>query len=116
MSWSALIRQAHRWLSIVFTLAVIANFATMAFGEPPAYAEMLVQKREGGHRALRGMERHLAKRYFRVAGRYTVADIALYAYTHVADEGGISLQDYPAIRAWLHRVAAQPRHVPMLDE
>jgi glutathione S-transferase len=43
----------------------------------------------------------------------TLADIALYAYTHVADEGGFSLADYPAVRAWLDRVAAEPGHVPI---
>ena len=50
-----------------------------------------------------------------VGEHYSIADIALYAYTHVADEGGFSLQDYPAIRAWLARVASHPRHVAMLD-
>jgi glutathione S-transferase len=46
-------------------------------------------------------------------GRFTLADIALYAYTHVAPEGGVSLDAYPNIRAWLARVAAQPRHAPI---
>jgi glutathione S-transferase len=58
-----------------------------------------------------GMERHLADRPFLVAERFTIADIALYAYTHVADEAGFELEDYPAIGAWLERVAAQPGHV-----
>jgi len=55
----------------------------------------------------------LQTREFLVAERYTVADIALYAYTHVAPEGGFPLEPYPAIRAWLERVASQPRHVPI---
>ena len=61
------------------------------------------------------MERHLQAEPFFVGGRYSIADIALYAYTHVADQGGFSLQDYPAIRAWLGRVKAQPDYVAMLD-
>jgi glutathione S-transferase len=59
------------------------------------------------------MERHLARREFLVGERYTIADIALYAYTHVAGEGGFELARYPGIRAWLDRVAAQPGHVPI---
>ena len=59
------------------------------------------------------MEGHLGRNDFFVGGRYTVADIALYAYTHVAHEGGFDLAPYPAIRAWLHRVAAAPGHVPI---
>ena len=57
------------------------------------------------------MERHLASRAFLVGERYTLADISLYAYTHVAPEGGFDLGPYPAIRAWLGRVAAQPGHI-----
>jgi glutathione S-transferase len=57
------------------------------------------------------MERHLDGRSFLVGDGMTLADIALYAYTHVADEGGFSLEDYPAVRAWLQRVASQPGHV-----
>ena len=50
---------------------------------------------------------------FLVADRYTIADIALYAYTHVAEEGGFTLADYPAVAAWLERVAGQPGHIPI---
>ena len=56
-----------------------------------------------------------ATRSFFVGERYTIADIALYAYTHVADEGGFDLAPYPAVRAWLARVAAQPRHIEITD-
>jgi glutathione S-transferase len=59
------------------------------------------------------MERELAEREFLVADRYSIADIALYAYTHVAGEGGFDLSGYPAITAWLKRVGEQPRHVPI---
>jgi glutathione S-transferase len=70
-------------------------------------------KRRGGTAALRAMEGHLAEREFLVAERYTIADIALYAYTHVAPEGGFDLEPYPAINAWLARVEAQPGHIPI---
>ena len=73
----------------------------------------LAAKMEGGYAALGVMEGHLAKRSFFVGERYSIADIALYAYTHVADEGGFDLAPYAAVRAWLGRVRAQPRHVPI---
>jgi glutathione S-transferase len=59
------------------------------------------------------MEGELVGRAFLVAERYTIADICLYAYTHVASEGGFDLSQYPAIAAWLDHVAAQPGHVPI---
>jgi glutathione S-transferase len=68
---------------------------------------------ERGAHALAVMERHLAAEPFFVGGRYSIADIALYAYTHCAAEGGFDLGAYPAIGGWLERVKAQPRHVPM---
>src|SRR5947208_7704977 len=71
------------------------------------------EKIERGYQALDVMERHLGARRFFVAERYTVADIALYAYTHVASEGGFDLAAYPNVRAWLARVAAEPGHVPI---
>jgi glutathione S-transferase len=69
-----------------------------------------------GDEALGVMERHLAERSYFVGERYGIADIALYAYTHVAEEGGFELAPYPAVRAWLARVAAQPNHVPITAE
>ncbi len=74
---------------------------------------LLPAKRAQGEAALRVMEGHLGPRSFFVAERYTIADIALYAYTHVAHEGGFDLGPHPAVRAWLERVAAQPGHVPI---
>ena len=64
-----------------------------------------------GRAALAVMDVHLKARPFFVAERYTIADIALYAYTHVAHEGGHDLAPYPSVRGWLARVAAQPGHV-----
>ncbi len=72
-------------------------------------------KRRGGTIALEAMERHLAGRQFLVGERYTIADIALYAYTHVAPEGGFDLAPYPAIRVWLERVAGQSGHIRITD-
>ncbi len=79
----------------------------------PERERQLPRKRELGLRALGVMEGHLAGREWFVAGQPTVADVALYAYTHVAHEGGFDLAAYPALRAWLERVAAQPRHLPL---
>lgn len=69
-----------------------------------------------GYQALDVMERHLATHEFFAGDAYSIADIALYAYTHVAHEGGFSLDAYPRIRAWLGRVAGQPGHIPMTDK
>jgi glutathione S-transferase len=73
----------------------------------------LEQKRELGYAALAVMERHLSQQAFFVAGRYSIADIALYAYTHVADEGGFDLSRFSAVRTWLERVRTQPEHTPI---
>jgi glutathione S-transferase len=73
----------------------------------------LSERQAGGYRALDAMERHLTTRQFLVGEGYSLADISLYAYTHVAGEGGFDLERYPAIRAWLGRVASQEGHVAM---
>ena len=69
--------------------------------------------RPRGYDALGVMEGHLKSREWFVGEHYSVADIVLYAYTHVADEGGFALVGYPAIRGWLERVRSQPRHIPI---
>ncbi len=81
----------------------------------PRMAEM-PERLKRGHQALAVMEQHLQQNAFFVAGRYTIADIALYAYTHRADEADIDLAAYPAIRAWLDRVSSQPGWIPMLPD
>lgn len=68
---------------------------------------------ERGRQALVVMEQHLTRAPFIAGGAYSIADIALYAYTHCAADGGFDLAPYPAVRAWLARVRAQPRHVPI---
>jgi glutathione S-transferase len=79
--------------------------------DSPRRAE-LPRLRERGNQALAVMEQHLAHEPYFAAGRYTVADISLYAYTHNADAGGFELERFPAVCAWLGRVRSQPRHVP----
>jgi glutathione S-transferase len=73
--------------------------------------ETLAERQRVGHLALDAMEGHLTGRSYLVGERCSIADIALYAYTHVADEGGFDLAPYTAVNAWLDRVAAQPGHV-----
>jgi len=80
--------------------------------ESPRRAE-LPMRLEQGRSALRVMETQLEGRPFFVGGHYSIADIALYAYTHVAHEAQIDLAPYPKVRGWLERVAGQPRHVPI---
>jgi glutathione S-transferase len=80
--------------------------------DSPRRAE-LPRLEERGHQALGVMEQHLAREPYFAGGAYSVADIALYAYTHCAGDGGFDLARYPAVNAWLARVRAQPRHVPM---
>ena len=93
-------------------IAVLRFWAEAGATHPEAEVEA---KRRGGEGALRALERHLQGRRFLVGDAYSIADIALYAYTHVAPEGGFSLQPYPAIQAWLAHVADHPGHVAIGD-
>jgi glutathione S-transferase len=89
-------------------LAVARFWALFGIG---VSEEQLELKRQGGQRALAALERGLSDRAWLVGGRYSIADISLYGYTHVASEGGFDLEPYPSIRAWLTRVASQPGHI-----
>jgi len=93
------IATARFWISI-------RKIETTPFNE-----ELLRQKQSLGHAALRVMEDHLSRRRYFVDDSYSIADIALYAYTHLAGEGGFDLARYPAVREWLARVRGEPRHV-----
>ena len=75
--------------------------------------QILDQMRRRGYDALNVMESHLKSREWFVGTHYSIADIALYAYTHVAGEGGFDLSRYTAIRSWLERVKSQPHHIPI---
>jgi len=77
--------------------------------------EALAEKQRGGYVALDALERGLVDGRDFLAGGFSIADIALYAYTHVAHQGGFELSGYPRIRAWIDRVAAQPGYVPIDD-
>jgi glutathione S-transferase len=81
------------------------------FGLDDERRRQLPQKQKLGYDALAVMEGHLASRTFFVGERYSIADVALYAYTHVAHEGGFDLGRLPHVRAWLERVATQPGYV-----
>jgi glutathione S-transferase len=89
----------------------VVRFWLAYSGTPERFADQVPGKMKGGYTALDAMEQHLEGKAFLVADRYTVADMALFAYTHVAHEGGFILDRFPAIRAWLERVAGQPGHV-----
>lgn len=86
-----------------------------SLGRSPAEIgeERYREKLDGGHRALGILEGAVAERDWLAGGAYSLADIALYAYTHVAREGDFDLDRFPAVIAWQERVAAQPRHVPI---
>jgi len=94
------------------------NIATSRFwlsilNKADEYKTALEQKRQTGYAALAVMEQHLATQKFFVGDRYSIADIGLFAYTHVADEGGFDLAKFPAIQAWIERVKAQPNYIPI---
>ena len=91
----------------------VARFICLWLPEDHPRRAELPRLRERGEQALGVMEKHLATQPFFVAGGYSVADIALFAYTHAAADGGFDLSRYPAVEAWLERVRSQPRFVPM---
>jgi glutathione S-transferase len=91
----------------------VARYLRTQHPDPASQRGLADSKMDGGYRALGVMEQHLTKEPFFVGGHYTIADIALYAYTHVAGDGGFDLARFPAIRAWLARVEVQPGYVRM---
>jgi len=91
----------------------VARFIAKYLGLPENRQAEYASKQAGGHKALGVMESRLAEYPFLVGSHLSVADISLYAYTHVAHEGGFDLSGYPGVQAWLARVAAQPRYVGM---
>jgi glutathione S-transferase len=110
--------QALRWMffeqySHEPYIAVVRNWVHHPELTTPEQKARIPDLRQRGERALQVMDEHLAKEPYFAAGRYTIADIALYAYTHVADEGEFDLKRYPAVLAWCDRVKAQPGHIPI---
>ena len=80
-------------------------------GKAEEYQEALQQKQAPGYAALEVMEQHLEKNDFFVGDRYSIADIGLFAYTHVAPEGGFDLTGFPGIQSWIDRVKTQPGYI-----
>jgi len=91
----------------------VARFIARYLGMPDERKQEYHAKQEGGHKALAVMETQLQTSKYLVNDRYTIADISLYAYTHVADEGGFDLSKYAAISNWLERIRREPKHVTM---
>jgi glutathione S-transferase len=96
-------------------IATVRHWITHKIEMTPEREAALPGKRKWGVAALDVMEQHLRTRTFFVGEAYSIADIALYAYTHVAHEGGFDLAPFPAVRAWLARLAEQPRHLRITD-
>jgi len=91
----------------------VARFLRKFHSDPTSQRTLADSKMNGGYRALEVMEQQLGRGPFFIGERYTIADIALYAYTHVAQDGGFDLERFPSVRAWLGRVQAQPGYVGM---
>ena len=94
----------------------VARYISKYLGLPESRRAEYESKQAGGHRALAVMEQQLARGPFLVGASATIADIALYAYTHVAHEGGFDLAAYPALQAWLGRIRALPGYRAMTDQ
>ena len=107
LSWMCFEQYSHE------PYIAVARFIMVYLGNPPEEAENLESKRPGGYKALKVMEKQLAEHDFFANDRYSIADIALYAYTHKAHEGGFDLDKYSNVREWLTRVEQQPGFVPM---
>ena len=91
----------------------VARYIVRYLGMPEDRKAEFQAKKKGGYRALSVMEQQLALTPFLVGKQLTIADISLYAYTHVCHEGGFSLDNYPAINDWLQRIESDPRYIPM---
>ncbi|QLF94643.1 glutathione S-transferase family protein [Pseudomonas sp. ABC1] len=93
----------------------VARYIKVYLGLPAERQEEYEAKLLDGYHALNVMEQQLVRTPYLVGDHYSIADVALYAYTHVAHEGGFDMSGYPAIGEWLKRVEAQPGHVGMFD-
>jgi glutathione S-transferase len=93
-----------------------SRFWLSILGKPEEYRTAIEQQRDPGYAALKVMENHLMTHEFFVSERYTIADIALFAYTHVAHEGGFDLRNFPGIKAWIKRVKSQSRYIAITQD
>jgi len=109
MQWLFFEQYSHE--PYIATVRFLLHYKSQTSAQAEQYREIIEQKRAPGYAALTILENHLAKHPFLVGDRYSIADIALYAYTHVADEGGFELDRFPAILDWIARVQAQPGYM-----
>jgi len=93
-----------------------SRFLISILGKPEEHQEAIKQRSEQGYAALKVMEKHLTAHSFFVGDRYTIADIALFAYTHVADEGGFDLTQFSAIQAWIERIKSQSGYITIQQD
>ncbi len=93
-----------------------SRFIVQYLGNPPDKQRDLEQKRAGGISALGVMEHQLGKGDYICGDTFNIADIALFAYTHVASEGGFDLDEFPNIRSWIGRIQSRPRHLQMAQK
>ncbi len=107
LSWMCFEQYSHE------PFIATSRFIVRYLGNPDEQQASLASKRSGGYRALDVMEQHLGPHDFLANDSYSIADIALFAYTHVADEGGFDLSGYPNVNAWLDRVRGTDGFVPM---
>ena len=91
----------------------VARFINKYLGMPESRRAEFEAKKNGGIKALKVMESQLTRTLYLAGDHYTTADISLYAYTHVAHEGGFNLSKFPRINAWMTRIQQHPRHVTM---
>lgn len=91
----------------------VARFIAKFLGLPSDRKAEFESKQQGGHKALAVMEEQLTESPYLVGENMTIADISLYGYTHVAGEGGFDLSGYPAVNAWLARIASHPKYAGM---
>lgn len=91
----------------------VARFIAKYLGLPASRKEEYDSKQVGGNKALAVMEQQLSKTPYLTGHHLTTADISLYGYTHVAEEGGFKLEQYPSVRAWIARMKSQPGYVGM---
>ena len=91
----------------------VARYISKYLGLPEERKGEFESKQVGGHKALKIMEDQLSLNDYLVSDRITIADISLYGYTHVADEGGFDLKAYPAILRWIERIQSHPSYVGM---
>lgn len=107
LSWQFFEQYSHE------PFIAVARFINLYLGLPDDRRDEYRAKQSGGHKALAVMEQQLTKQAYLVSDQMSIADISLYAYTHVAHEGGFDLSQYPAITQWLANISNHPKHLAM---